>query len=193
MISSAGDSYKKKSLGWRVDGVLFRSLRSVASFVGRAESTVAERYAELGRRDATFEELSHRKKIVLQKPTKTQLEAQKVLCPDGTRKTLAELSKITGISTRQLRRRANDRNWIFEENDLKRACEIKEEYRQIKMKPVDPIYMTARYAHIKLGDLCHLSSKENTGAGKGEITDEIWANSYGKQKAFFGSATISFG
>ena len=58
-----------------------------------------------------------------------------------------------------------------------------------KQKPVDPSYMSGRYAHITLGDLCHLSGRgKNTGAGKGEIPDEVWIGSIGKSRAI-GSMT----
>ena len=171
MLSPSGEGYGKKLKGWTVSGTWFPSLRSVATFMGRASSTIEERFRELGRRYATFEELAARKP----RATPHQRAVQTVLCPDGNNYTFKELEEITGICASQLRRRAIEKGFVFGPHDLQRVEAIKAEPG--KIKPVDPVYMTPRYRHIKLGDLCHLSGKKNTGAGKGEIPDEVWVKS----------------
>ena len=182
LIASAQENYKKKTQGWTVDGTWFSSLRSVATFVGRAESTIAERFIELGRRNATFEELAARKPYQPRTKVVEKREPQTVLCSDGQRYTIAQLEEITGISKRQLRRRAIDKDWVFGPHDLKRVEHVEADRR--KQNPVDPVYMSPRYRHIPLGDLCHLSGRgKNTGAGKGEIPDEVWIGSIGKPRA----------
>lgn len=170
-------SYKNKPEGWTVDGVWFSSLRSVASFVGKSKNTITERFRELGRRNATFEELATRKQGDT-RPHSSQRNAKTVLCADGQRYTIAQLAESTGLSRQILWKRAKDKNWVFGQHDLQRCDEIE------KQKPVDPAYMSPRYRHIKLGDLCHLSGRgKNTGSGKGEIPDEEWIGKIGKPRA----------
>lgn len=178
MLQDAAASYSKsKPEGWTVDGVWFSSLRSVATFIGKAENTITERFRELGRRHATFEELSTRKKGDT-RPHSSQRNAKTVLCADGQRYTIAQLAEATGLSRQLLWKRAKEKNWVFGQHDLQRCDEIE------KQKPVDPAYMSPRYRHIKLGDLCHLSGRgKNTGAGKGEIPDEERIGKIGQPRA----------
>ena len=170
-------SYPHRTKGWKVDGVWFPSLRSVATFIGKSENTIHDRFRELGRRHATFEELATRKKGDT-RPHSTKRQARTVLCADGQRYTIAQLAESTGLSRQILWKRAKEKNWVFGQHDLQRCDEVE------KQKPVDPAYMSPRYRHIKLGDLCHLSGRgKNTGAGKGEIPDEEWIGKIGQPRA----------
>lgn len=182
-------SRKKRSEGWKVDGVSYPSLRSVATAMGRAESTVSDRFLELGRREATREELTKRKpKGIHAKAERAAREERTVLCPDGNRYTIYELHRSTGMSEYHLRRKAIEKGWEFDQEDMERPEEFVT--KNAKVRPIDPVYMSPRYAHIELGDLCHLSGTRNTGAGKGEIPDEVWARSYGTRRAISGANII---
>lgn len=181
MLQDAAASYSKsKPEGWTVDGVWFSSLRSVATFIGKAENTITERFRELGRRHATFEELATRKKGDA-RPHSAQRQARTVLCADGQRYTIAQLAESTGLSRQTIWRRAKEKDWVFDQFDLQRKDDSM--VGSGKRKPVDPAYMSPRYAHIKLGDLCHLSGSKNTGAGKGEIPDEERIGKIGQPRA----------
>lgn len=170
-------SYPHRTKGWKVDGVWFPSLRSVATFIGKAENTIHERFRELGRRHATFEELATRKKGDT-RPHSAQRQARTVLCADGQRYTIAQLAESTGLSQQTLWRRAKEKDWVFGQHDLQRDDSSRT--GSDAKKPVDPAYMTSKYAHIKLGDLCHLSGRgKNTGAGRGEIPNEEWISMIG--------------
>ena len=182
MLRDVAAGYSKnKREGWTVDGVWFSSLRSVASFIGKTEDTISNRFRELGRRHATFEELATRKKGDT-RPHSSQREARTVLCADGQHYTIAQLAEATGLSKQRLLCRAKQKNWVFGQHDLQRDDASRP--GSDKQKPVDPAYMTRRYAHIPLGDLCHLSERgKNTGAGKGEIPDDEWIGKIGQSRA----------
>lgn len=182
MLQDTAASYSKnKPEGWTVDGVWFSSLRAVATFIGKAENTVTERFHELGRRHATFDELETRKKGDT-RPHSSIRNARTVLCPDGQRYTIAQLAESTGLSRQILWKRAKEKDWVFGQHDLQRDDSSR--VGSDKQKPVDPAYMSPRYRHITLGDLCHLSGRgANTGAGKGEIPDEEWIAKIGQPRA----------
>lgn len=183
-LKNPEESYSKKVAGWTVDGAWFSSLRSVANFIGRSESTISERYIELGRREATFEELAERKPYPDRRKKTSKREPRTVLCADGRRYTIAQLAESTGLSRQVLWKRANEKNWVLGQHDL----QLDNTAGSDKQKPVDPSYMSGRYAHIPLGDLCHLSGRgKNTGAGKGEIPDKEWIGMIGRTKAISSS------
>jgi hypothetical protein len=124
MLSDPGASYNLKREGWKVDGVWFVSTRAVAAFVHRAESTVVERFQDLGRREATYQELAYRKPRAKEKATRVravQPHAMTVrLMPDGTEHTFDDLASRAEVGARHLRRRAKENGGVLWPADLKR-------------------------------------------------------------------------
>lgn len=122
MLQDMQENRGKKPEGWTVDGEWYPSIKDVASLVGRAKSTVMERFKELGRREATFEELARRKKAA----GKPREEMQKVtLMPEGRQFTFPELEKMADVCGTELRRRAKGKGYVLWPDDLKRKSDLR--------------------------------------------------------------------
>lgn len=115
-----------------------------------------------------------------------------IVMPMNVEMTLSEiLSKPwCQLNRSSLRVRVTKGNGVIHKDDLKPIPRNSPKWGTLNPRAAIPFKAKVEG---DFGDLSHLSDKENTGAGKGEIPNEIWINSYGRQKAFFGSATISFG
>lgn len=104
------------------------------------------------------------------------------LLPDNTKHTAQELSKMFGVPRGTLHsRRTQKKNpqVVFTREELEEMGEMASLRRMgVSEKPETSSSLASAQGY----DLRHLSDKENTGAGKGEIPDHIWCNrNFGNQ------------
>lgn len=118
------------------------------------------------------------------------------ILPDGEKLTYDQIISEYGMTRTALSKRAKRNNYTLHRDLLERVKKVSENLREharnrerfekqgdltpARVEYGDPAYLP----HIKFADLAHLSDEENTGAGKGEIPDDMWiALMHGRRKS----------
>ena len=182
------DKQKKRqhTEGYTVDGVHYSSLEKVAIAIDRSSAFVMNRFRALGKTECTRDEMVN---TIRRAVTEVLVEGEEHKRAVGSLyKLWPDLNRGPAFF-RQVWVRLGEPAVVTKRMFADESA--KSDGMRRKTLTTCPEYTNPAYLpHVKHGDLVHLSDKENTGAGAGEIAHEKWVGRIGRAQSI-GATTRS--
>jgi hypothetical protein len=164
-----------------------RSLDEWCALKGISKTTLYRRWVEGGKPTYITK---HRGQTFFAKPKEKfsgRVEKLVLLLPDNAQMTYRQIAQLEGVEVKlsTIKAKAKKQDYIMHRDDLKVKGVGTSAVERATRLAANPEYLDPDYLpHIKFSDLAHLSDEENTGAGKGEIPDDLWiALMHGRRKS----------